>query len=193
LENFWENSLMKRLLFLLGAVLVSSLAGCQEPSRYSMTPGSLEVVVEDGGKFPEFLVGKWVGDKYGWGFIFEPDGNIFRARIAMGQVEITPGKVNTIPTITDGKGIFIPGDWLVSYSPAFRELYIDLVMNYIHIDFGDGALKGKTRYVVIGAVSEDGDSWPTTVSSFMEYEGFPIDPNDMPYTEVVNFTKIVEE
>jgi hypothetical protein len=184
---------MKRLLFLLGAVLVSGLAGCQEPSRYSMTPGSLEVVVEDGSKFPEFLVGKWVGDKSGWGIIFEPDGTIFRARIAMAQMEITPGKVTTVPSLSGGKAIFVPGDWLVNYSPAFRELSVDLAMNYIRIDIKDDVLQGRTRYIVTGTVSEDGDLWPTTVSSFAEYEGFPIDPNDMPYMEEVNFTKVVEE
>jgi hypothetical protein len=186
---------MKRLLFLLGAVLVSGLAGCQEPSRYSMTPGSFEVIVEDGGKFPEYLVGKWVGDRYGWGFIFEPDGKIFRARIAMGQMEVTPGKVTTGETVTGGKAIFVPGDWLVIYSPASRELTVDLVMNYIRmdVDINDRAIQGRTRDIITGSVSEDGKLWRTIVSSFPEYEGFPFDPNDLPYTEEVNFTKVVEE
>ena len=185
---------MKRFLFLFGAVLVSSWAGCQESSRYSMKPGSLEVIVEDNGKFPEFLVGKWEGDRYGWGFIFEPDGTIFRARIAMGMMEITPGKAITGETVTGGKAIFVPGDWLVIYSPANRELTVDLAMNYIRmdVDINDKAIQGKTRYIVIGTVSENGNLWPTVVSTFPEYEGFPIDPNDLPDIEQVNFTKVVE-
>lgn len=184
---------MKRFLVLFNCALLLVLTGCQEPSRYSMTPGSLEVVIEDGGEFPEYLVGKWVGDKKGWGFIFEPGGTILVARIAMGRTEIKPGKITTLDTYSGGKAIYVPGDWLVNYSPASRELTVDLVMNYIHIDVKDGALQGKTRYVVIGTVSEDGDFWPTTVSTFPEYEGFPTDPNELPFTEEVNFTKVVEE
>jgi hypothetical protein len=126
---------------------------------------------------------------------FEPDGRILVARIAMGNAEITPGKVTTGETVTGGKAIFVPGDWRVNYSPAFRELTVDLAMNYIRMDVevNDKAIQGRTRYIVIGTVSEDGDLWSTTVSSFAEYEGFPFDPNDMPYTEEVNFTKVVEE
>ena len=120
---------MKQILFLLGAVLVSGLAGCQEPSHYSMTPGSLEVVVEDGGKFPDFLVGKWEADKDGWAFIFEPGGNIQVARISMGRTEIMPGKVKTWPTRGGGQAVFVPGDWQVIYSPASRVLTVDIVVN----------------------------------------------------------------
>lgn len=184
---------MKRLLFLLGAVLVSGLAGCQEPSRYSKTPGTLEVIVEDGGEFPEFLVGKWEGDKDGWAFIFEPGGTIFVARISMGRTEVMPGKVTTVPTITGGRAIYVPGDWSVIYSPADRELTIDIVMNYIRIDMGAQVFQGKTRDIISGTVSEDGKTWHTTVSSFPEYEGFPTDPNDLPFTREVNFTKVEEE
>jgi hypothetical protein len=184
---------MKRLLFLLSVVFLFTLASCQKTTRYTMSPGNLKVVIEDGGEFPEFLVGKWVGDKYGWGFIFEPDGTIFRARIAMGQTEITPGKVTTIPTISGGKAIYVPGDWMVYYVPADRELTVDVVMNYIRIDMGDQALQGRTRNIIIGTVSEDGQLWQTVVSSFPEYEGFHDDPDELPYTQEVNFTKVIEE
>ena len=158
-----------------------------------MTPGSLEVIVEDGGKFPEFLVGKWEGDKGGWGFIFEPGGTIFVARIPMGKTEVRPGKITTLDTYGGGKAIYVPGDWLVVYSPDSRELTVDTVMSYIRIDMGDQALQGKTRDIVTGTVSEDGELWRTTVSSFPEYEGFPTDPNDLPYTREVVFRKIEEE
>jgi hypothetical protein len=182
---------MKRLTFLSNCVLLLVLTGCQEPSRYSTTPGSLKVIVEDGGKFPEFLVGKWEGNG-GWGFIFEPGGNIFVARIAMGRAEIVPGEIKTIPTHMGGEAIYVPGDWLVVYSPSERELAVDMVMNYIRVEMGDKVLQGKTRDIIIGTVSEDGKLWRGTVSSFPEYEGFPTEPNDLPFEQKVILKKIVE-
>jgi len=183
---------MKRLLFLFGIILVSGITGCQEPSNYSMAPGSLEVMVEDDGHFPEFLVGKWMGDKDGWAFIFEPGGTILVARIAMGRTEVKPGKVTTLDTYGGGKAVYIPGDWKVIYSPAYRELTVDIVMNYIKVEIRDKVFQGKTRDLVTGTVSEDGNLWRTVVSSFPEYEGFPMDPNDLPVTNDVVFTKIKE-
>jgi hypothetical protein len=183
---------MKRFLFVSVTFLIV-LTACQKTIQYIKTPGTLEIVVEDDGKFPEFLVGKWVGDKYGWGFIFKPDGTILRARIAMGQTEITPGKVTTVPTVTGGKAIYVPGHWTVSYLPADRELIVDVVMNYIRIDVGDQVFRGRTRDIITGTVSKDGNLWRTVVSSFPEYEGFPNDPNDLPYTTEVIFTKSEEE
>jgi hypothetical protein len=192
--NFYkEYSPMKRLLFLLVAVLVLDLAGCQEPSRYSMIPGSLEVIVEGDGEFPEFLVGKWVGDKDGWGFIFESGGKILVAKISMARVEIVPGVVKTMPTISDEDAIFVPGDWLVLYSPDSRELTVNMAMNYIKIEMGDQVFQGKTRDIVTGTISEDGELWRTIVSSFPEYEGFPTGPEDVPFVSEVNFTKVEQE
>ncbi len=183
---------MKRLLF-ISVIFLLVLAACQEVSQYIKTPGTLEVIVEDGGKFPESLVGKWEGDKGGWAFIFEPDGRISRARISMGRTEIVPGQIKTLPTHGGGQAIYVPGDWSVIYSPADRELTVDIVMNYIHIDMGAQALQGKTRDIISGTVSEDGKLWRTIVSSFPEYEGFPNKPEDLPYLQDVNFVKIEEE
>lgn len=307
---------MKRMLVLLiCAFFLLALTGCWGPARYNMSPGSVEVFVEGDGEFPEFLVGKWEGDKKGWGFVFEPDGKISVARIAMGRTKIIPGKITTLETwgggtsgitsgnvtfsngsansgnyearlffnnsykaeaaaeftvaspplppvekekskanlefgmasppqpsvetdnpvyevneaivvnfsnaagnawdwiglyekgaandapidwfYTDGRksgeAVYIPGDWLVQYSPDDRELIVVAVMNYIRVDWLDGVFQGKTKYILIGNVSEDGQMWQTTVYSFPEYEGFPVDPNDLPYTEEVNFVKVAGE
>ena len=158
-----------------------------------MTPGSLEVIVEDGGEFPEFLVGRWQGDKGGWGFIFEPDGRIFVARIPMGRMEVMPGKIATIPTHGGGEAIYVPGDWSVIYSPSNGELMIDIVMNYIRIETGDYVFEGKTRYILTGTVSEDEQVWRTVVSTFPEYEDLPMAPEDLPHVQEVNLVKMVEE
>ena len=92
-----------------------------------------------------------------------------------------------------GEAVYIPGDWLVQYSPDDRELIVVAVMNYIRIDWLDSVFQGKTKYILIGNVSEDGQMWQTTVYSFPEYEGFPVDPNDLPYTKEVDFVKVAGE
>jgi len=183
---------MKRFLILSNCALLLVLTSCREHSRYSMKPGSCEVIVEDGSEFPEFLVGKWEADKEGWAFIFEPGGNIYVARIAMGRTEIVPGKVKTWPTRGGGQAVYVPGDWQVIYLPASRELTVDIVMNYIRVEMGDQLFQGKTRDIITGTVSEDGKLWRAVVSSFPEYEGFPTGPEDVPFISEVNFTKVEE-
>ncbi|HIJ71953.1 MAG TPA: hypothetical protein HPP87_11415 [Planctomycetes bacterium] len=183
---------MKRLVFISLTFLIV-LSACQETGQYVKTPGNLEVVVEDGAEFPEFLVGKWEADKDGWAFIFEPDGKIFVARISMGRTEIVPGKVKILPTHGGGQATYVPGDWSVIYSPAYRELTVDLVMNFVRVEMGDQALQGKERNIISGTVSEDGKLWRTVVSNFPEYEGFPNRPEDLPYLREVNFVKVEEK
>jgi len=183
---------MKRFLFISGTFLIV-LSACQETGQYVKTPGNLEVVVEDNGEFPDFLVGKWVSDKDGWVFIFEPDGRISRAQISMGRTEIVPGEIKTLPTRGGGKAVYVPGDWQLIYSPASRELSVDVVMNYVRVEMGDQTLQGKARDIITGTVSEDGQLWRTFVSSFPEYEGFPNKPEDLPYLREVDFVKVKEK
>ena len=170
-----------------------ALTGCHGPAKYNMSPGSVEVIIEGNGEFPEFLVGKWQSNKDGWEFVFEAGGKIPVARIAMGRTKITPGQTTTLPTRSGGKAVYVPGNWLVIYSPANRELTVDVVMNYIRIEMGDNVLQGKSRDILIGPVSEDGTMWHATVGRIPEYEGFPNDPNDLPYIREVIFEKIADE
>ena len=307
---------MKQVWVLLTCVFfLSAIAGCQQHPRYSMSPGTLEVFIEGDGEFPEFLVGKWKGDRGGWEFVFEPDGTISEAIIAMGRTKIIPGEKTILSTAaggtagiikgsvtfanglveggdyevrlffdnsykseataefsvvspssssmetvkrrataksraassqlasvktdksvysenepikvdfsnasgdsqdwiglyvqgaandvpidwlyTDGRksgeAVYVPGDWLVIYSPADRSLTVDVVMDYVRVEMGGSVLQGKEKNVLVGTVSEDGKMWQVTVNSFPEYEGFPTDPNDLPYIRQVIFTKVTGE
>jgi len=82
---------MKRLLILLGCcVVLSCLSGCHNGA------GGVEVIIDNGGEFPEFLVGRWVADGHGWEFVFEEDGKISSAVINFGRMTVTPGQPNPI-------------------------------------------------------------------------------------------------
>lgn len=67
--------------------------GCQELVKLP-EPGKVSVFIEGEGKFPENLAGNWKGSLEGWGFVFEKDGRISKARIDTGRRLITPGEVN---------------------------------------------------------------------------------------------------
>lgn len=160
---------MKRLLVLLGCVVLL-LSGCQGFSRDKKKP--VEVIIEDGGEFPQFLVGRWKNDKYRWQFVFEPDGVISSAVINMGEVEIIPGQTTTLPTRGGGKAIFKPGLWMVQYDPQFRDLTVEIVMDYIHFEMGPDLLEGKAKDVFIGEVSQDGKTWRADWFSIPDYMAY---------------------
>ena len=191
---------MKRLLVLFVCLFsILNLAGCQEEkkqeegnqqeSKYIMTPGELEVVIIGDGKFPEELAGNWKGNKEGWAFTFEKDGRVSKAIIAMGKRKIIPGEITTVPAILGGTATFVPGDWLVTYDPDNRELAVKVVMNYINIELGEQTFRGKSEDIIIGTVSEDGSVWNVTINSFPEYEMFPNNPEELPYTQEATFLK----
>jgi hypothetical protein len=78
-------------ILIIGLFLTLVTAGGCNRSRDSIDNGSIsesdinevavEVAVEGGGQFPEFLTGKWKADEGGWEFVFEPNGTISSAVI----------------------------------------------------------------------------------------------------------------
>jgi hypothetical protein len=159
---------MNKILVLLGcAVLLFS--GCQEFSR---NKNAVEVIIEDGSQFPQFLVGRWKANAHGWQFVFEPNGTISSAVISMGEVEIIPGQTATFPTRGGGEAVFKPGLWTVQYDPQFRELTVEVVFDYIHFEMGPDLLEGKSRDVFVGEVSQDGKTWQADWVSFPDYMAY---------------------
>lgn len=155
---------MKKLVLLAGfAAVLSGLGGCQNANK------AVEVIIEDGGEFPQFLVGRWKADKQGWEFVFEPDGKISSAVIALGRIRMKPGQVTTVPMRGGGKGIFEPGQWLVHYVPASRELMVEISLKNFYAELGGGVLEGKSTDVFIGTISEDGKSWHVDWIGFPDY------------------------
>lgn len=155
---------MNRVLILLCCVFLSlTLTSCRNPDN------NVKVIIEGNGQFPEFLVGTWKAEvRSGWEFVFEPDGTISSAVVSMGRVRLKPGEVTTIPMKMDGKSIFEPGEWLVNYSPAGRELTVKISLKNFYAEFGRGVIEGKSTDIFIGEVSEDGNSWAVDWTSFLD-------------------------
>jgi len=141
------------------------LTGCQNADSKSK---AMEVVVEGGGQFPEFLVGKWKSDAHGWEFNFEPDGSISSAVNTMGRATIKPGQITRLKMKMDGKGIFEPGTWTVLYSPATRELTVQIDIKNFYMEIGKGNIEGKLTDIFVGKVAEDNKFWPVTWTKFSE-------------------------
>ena len=186
---------MKQLVVLIGcAVVLLGFVGCQSTNK------RVEVIIEDGGQFPEFLVGTWKANKGGWEIVFEPDGTISSAVIPLGRTKVAPGQTTVVPMKLGGKGVYKAGNWLVQYSPVSRELTVEIVIESFRAQIGPSAVKGSTRDYLTGTVSEDGKLWDVAWLSVPKYivdiperrnQELPIDPY---YNEAktVLFEKVVE-
>jgi hypothetical protein len=186
---------MKRLIVLFGCVFLL-LGGCQGLNR---NKSGVKVIIEGGGKFPEFLVGRWKADDYHWEFVFERDGRISFMIFNMGAVEIIPGRTTTVPTQRGGKAIFKPGLCTVQYSPLSRELAVEIVMDYIHFEMGPQLLEGKRTDILAGEVSEDGKVWRADWFSLPDYMAYAtetkrltIDPEES-LIGTITFEKVEEQ
>ncbi|MBP8605169.1 MAG: hypothetical protein KBI46_04925 [Phycisphaerae bacterium] len=131
-----------------------TLSGCGQPHK------GVKIIVEGGGKFPAELAGKWVCPEQGWTIELDKNGYIPFMIIPMGRTEMHPGKETSfeIPKY-QGKAIYRPGLWTVSWSPATRELGITVELAYFYHDVGNHAVEGSTTDYLIGKVSEDGKTW----------------------------------
>ena len=190
---------MKQLLVLVGcAVLLSVIGGCQ--STAGNTSG-VDVIIEGGGEFPEFIVGKWKADKDGWEFVFEPDGTISSAVISLGRVRMKPGEATTVPMKMGGKGIFEPGEWMVHYAPAGRELMVRITLKNLYVEMGENVLEGKSTDIFAGPVLQDDKVWPVEWTNFPDYVAHTAEHPDFRMSEdpdyglskTLIFEKVTEE
>lgn len=174
---------MRQLLVLAGcAVILSGLTGCQKADRGVglNTNRGVEVTVEGGGKFPHSLVGTWKDDEGGWEFVFRPDGTISSAVIDAGMVRVNPGeKVATIPLKDGGKGTYKLGQWTVQYSSDSRELAVEVVVDYFHLDMKTFGLKGHSTDWFVGTVSADSQSWEAEWFTFPKYITLTPEPTEL--------------
>ena len=190
------------VMFCLASVLLI-LMGCGETANRTLNSegeSSVEVIIEGGGKFPKYLAGRWKAEDHGWEFVFEPDGTISSAVIGLGHADIIPGQTRTIPTRGEGgDAIFTPGLWAVHYSPANRELTLEIVMDHIHFPMGKSLLEGKSKDVFIGEVSKNSKFWqaewygmPDYIAYVPEPRRMTKDPNEI-YPVFLTFEKIEGE
>jgi hypothetical protein len=185
---------MKRLIVLFGCVFLL-LGGCQEISR---NKSRVDVIIEGGGEFPPLLAGRWKDAEKGWEFVFEPDGTISSAVIDSGFMSVVPAKRIAQKPMIVGKSVYKLGQWTVQYSPKTRELGVEVVVDFFHVDIGKTWLEGHSTDWFVGIVSEDYQTWRPDWISFPKYIAFtpepgelPVDPNDT-LTELV-FRKVGNE
>lgn len=164
-------------------LVLSLLSGCQGPGS------GVEIVIADGGQFPDELVGKWRADKNAWEFVFEPGGGISSAVIAFAMVEMTPGKVARFKTLYGGKGVFEPGLWTVSYDPESRDLSVEVVIKHFYQDLGDSALTGNMTDILAGPVSADWQRWEVDWFMSGRLVALVPDPNEFLNTKEPEFRK----
>ena len=185
---------MRQLVVLAGfIVLLSGLSGCQDANS------DVDVIIEGGGKFPAFLVGTWTADKFGWEFVFEPDGNISTAVIDSGLIRTKPGpRVVTTTMKSGGSATYTIGPWTVQYTPENNELAVEIVVEQFQIDRSNFGIKGSSTDYFVGPVSEDGQVWKaewfTMPKNFIysldepEPSELEFDPSDNPI-ETLTFRK----
>ena len=170
---------MKQLLFLLGcAVLLSALAGCQNPAA---NKSGGEVIIEGGSKFPPFLAGTWETDKSGlnyWRIIFEPDGTISSAVVPLGKIKVRPNRTTKVPGPKGEPGFCTAGNFQTSYDPQSRELAATIELKQFYMYMGViSIIKGSWGYFIVGEVSEDGKTWAGDVFTSPDIVLLVPDPN----------------
>jgi hypothetical protein len=187
-----------RLTFGACTLLVFLITGCQNSKSNT---SSVEVIIENGARFPDFLVGQWKADRHGWEFDFEPDGTLSSVVISLGRVQIQPGQVTKVPMKLGGKGIFKPGHWTVNYAPDSRELTVCVTLVNFYIEMGDDTLEGSSTDIFVGSISEDGNVWQAKWTAFPNYTAHTAEhpsfylPTDTVYgiTNTLTFEKVPQQ
>ena len=167
---------MRWLLVLAGCAVLAALVGCHSGGG---DKSGVEVIIEGGGEFPEMLAGGWK-NRGGWEIVFARDGKISSAVVIIGKVRIEPGRTTVVPMKMGGEGTYEPGLWTVQYTPSTRELMVEIVVERINLEMGDGVLAGNLRDVFAGEVSEDYSQWRATWISFPEYVAYTPEPRELP-------------
>jgi len=185
---------MRQLVVLTGfSILLSILTGCQDANR------DVNLIIEGGGKFPAFLVGTWISDKFDWEFVFEADGDISTAVIDSGLIRTKPGPRVVTTTIKGaGSATYKLGLWTVQYTPANNELSVEIVVEQFHLQGSNFGIKGSSTDYFVGTVSEDDQVWKaewfTMPKNYIysmdepEPQEIEFDPSDNP-VETLIFTK----
>lgn len=192
---------MKHLAKLLGCIIILAvLAGCQNIAGNNAEK-AVDVFVEGGGQFPEFLVGQWKEERTGWEFVFESDGSISSAVHTIGRVKLKPGQTTEVPMIENGKGVFEPDLWIVQYFPERNELLVEITLKHFRAQKGEQIVEGSSRDIFIGPIAKDKQQWTTEWFAFPEYivstdtydnYALPVDYDENPQTTLI-FEKVKPE
>jgi hypothetical protein len=143
------------------------IGGCSRPLKDEV--GTVQVVVEGGGRFPSSLAGRWQASQHGWEFQFEPDGRISSAVISLGRVRVVPGQTTTMPTRSGNDAVFTPGLWTVHYAPATQELTVKITMDHVRVEMAGNILEGSSMDTFVGPISPMDGQWQSQWTTFTQY------------------------
>jgi len=155
---------MNRILVTLYCLIFClSLTGCQNLPEDSKD----EITIENRGQFPDFMVGTWrAEDKSGWEFVFEPDGTISSAVIALCKVRLKPDQVTTVPLKKGGKSVYEAGEWIVDYDAGSRDLTVKITVKNFSAIIEEAKVTGKVTDIFVGTITEDGKFWHAIWTSY---------------------------
>lgn len=158
---------MKKAILVLSSVCLI-ISGCQESAAIKGKP--IEVTIEGGGEFPEFLAGTWESsaEQGGWRIVFEPNGTIPSIVHTMGRTELKPGLKTEVPMKMNKKSIFKPGKWVVNYDPATSTLTVEIRLAHFYSEIGTGTVEGSQTDIFVGPVSKDELQWNANWTTFLK-------------------------
>jgi hypothetical protein len=168
---------MKRLVALVGCVVLFALTGCQKLSHDEER--AVEAVIEGGGEFPQFLVGRWKDEKKTWEFVFEPDGTISSVVDSVFQERLRPNQTTEVRGRGGEPGIFEAGECELYYDPESREISATIEIKRVYMEIGGGILDGTCDYFVAGNVWEDEETWEADIYTLLNLAVLLPDPNSV--------------
>ncbi len=168
-----------------------------EEKGFSKVIGNVKVSVDGADRFPENLAGHWKANRGSWEFVIEPNGGISYAAIDAGIARINPNITNfTVPLKDGGTGTYELGQWTLYYSAQNGNMTLEVIIDGLNLVMEDFGIKGTSRDVFFGPVSEDATEWQAEWFSFPDHVAygdgeniqFSFDPNKNP-VDVLTFTK----
>ena len=172
------------------------LGGCGEEQKQH----AANKVNESPRVFPVFLAGTWDGDMEDWQIVIDANGHAAKARIPIGRVEITPGKLTRVPMKAGGEGDFESGQWLVQYDPGTKEMMVEINLKHFKARMGKSIVEGSSRDIFVGPVDPNGMLWQADWVSEPHYFAstdkqkkisLVVDPNEY-YRGRVIFRKVMK-
>ncbi|MFA5553996.1 MAG: hypothetical protein WCZ89_09565 [Phycisphaerae bacterium] len=181
---------MNRLAITLGILSLLVLYGCIEGQK--SLPGHTAVQTET--DFPEFLVGVWESNEFGWGFKFAPDGTISKLIHTVGvPIDVREGQYYSENPDYQGMGLFILGPCDVNYDLQSKYLKVSVILEYFRIEIMGDYLEGWSKDYFEGFISEKDLIWDVQWLSYSMLEGgTPPDVNSIDEHPVMLKFKKVE-
>ena len=181
---------MKQLVVWAGCVVfLSVLAGCQSPAG---NKSGVEVIIEDGGEFPQSLAGTWKAQASKWQITLAPDGNIVSLVNAIGSsMVIAEGGVFEDGHVEGTFLGFVFGPCYTNYNPATRELGVTITLDDFYMQLPDEVFEAGMKYHITGPVSKDSSRWDAKLSVYIFPKGRrSTEPNLVGPQQILVFNKV---